>query len=63
MRKDALIGFFIVNNVGLEGLNLKSSRFVVGLPSFQTRILSASLRSASTCSLLFSPSIQHGRPG
>ncbi len=27
------------------------------------RILSASLRSASACSLFFSSSVQHGRPG
>ena len=38
MRKDALIGFFIGNNGSLEGLNLKSGRFVVGLPSCQNTV-------------------------
>jgi hypothetical protein len=33
-RRDTLIGFFI-NNGGLEGLNLKIGRFVVGLPRRQ----------------------------
>jgi hypothetical protein len=38
MRKDTLIGFFIDNNVSLEGLNLESGRFVVGLPSCQNTV-------------------------
>ena len=38
MRKDALIGFFIGNNGSLEGLNLKSGRLVVGLPSCQNTV-------------------------
>jgi hypothetical protein len=38
MREDALIGFFIGNTGSLEDLNLKSGRFVVGLPSCQNTV-------------------------
>jgi hypothetical protein len=38
MRRDTLIGFFIRNNGSLEGLNLKSGRFVVGVSSRQNTL-------------------------
>jgi hypothetical protein len=38
MRMDTLIGFFTHNNDSLEGFNLKSGRFVVGLPRRQNTL-------------------------
>jgi hypothetical protein len=38
MRMDTLIGFFIHNNDSLEDFNLKSGRFVVGLPRRQNTL-------------------------
>jgi hypothetical protein len=39
MRTDTLIGFVIGNNGSLEGFNLDSGRFVVGLPSCQNTVV------------------------